>query len=89
METDTLSADGLLGARAATQLVLDELGIENYRFDVEPREGAFEVFVEHDRDGAWHDVRLTEDAAALIAAGRDASVRAEVARRWRARLLGA
>ncbi|MCZ7683581.1 MAG: hypothetical protein M5U28_34335 [Sandaracinaceae bacterium] len=69
--------------------MLDELGIENYRFDVEPREGAFEVFVEHDRDGAWHDVRLTEDATALIAAGRDASVRAQVAGRWRARLLGA
>lgn len=89
METDTLSADGLLGARAATELVLDELGIENYRFDVEPREGAFEVFVEHDRDGAWHDVRLTEEASALIAAARDASVRAEVARRWRVKLLGA
>jgi hypothetical protein len=88
MQTTTLSAEQLLGARAATEHVLDHLGLTNYRFDVEPRESAFEVFIEHERHGAWHDVRLTEDAVSLLAVRRDASVRADVARRWRARLIG-
>lgn len=88
MQTTTLSAEHLLAARAATELVLDALGIANYRFDVEPREEAFEVFVEHEHDGAWHDVRLMEDAAVLLAARRDDAIRAEVVRRWRRRLLG-
>jgi hypothetical protein len=83
---DTLSIDQLLGARAAAELVLDDLGLRNYRFDVEPREDRFEVLVEHERDGAWHDVRFTEDAAVLLAARTDASTRRAVASRWRERL---
>lgn len=88
MQTTTMSAEQLLGARAATELVLDALGIANYRFDVEPRQDAFEVLIEHELDGAWHDVTLMEDAAVLLAARRDPEIRADVARRWRHRLLG-
>lgn len=88
MEITTLSAEDLLGARAATELVLDAIGLANYRFDVEPREGGFEVFVEHERGGAWHVVQMTESAASLLGVRRDASARDDVVRRWRARLCG-
>jgi len=82
----TLSPTALLGARAATEQILDELGLRNYRFDVEPASSAFEVFVEHERDHAWHAVRLLEEARVLLAAPGDAKVRSEIAERWRARL---
>lgn len=83
---ETLSVDHLLGARAAAELVLDELGLSNYRFDVEPRDERFDVIVEHERDGAWHDVRISEPADTLLAAREDASMRHAVASRWRERL---
>ena len=87
MEGDlTLSPDALLGARAATEQILDELGLRNYRFDVEPASSAFDVFVEHEREGAWHAVRLHEDARVLLDAARRDDARSEVAERWRARL---
>lgn len=82
----TLSSEALLGARAATERILDELGLRNYRFDVEPGASSFDVFVEHERDGAWHAVRLHEEARVLLDASRDRGVRGEVADRWRARL---
>ncbi len=83
-----MSAEDLLGARAAAERVLEHLGLRNYRFDVEPREGGFDVFVEHERDGAWHVARLSEDDAALLDACRDASTCAAIAERWRERLVG-
>ncbi len=82
----TLAIDQLLGARAAAELVLDEVGLRNYRFDVEPKGDHFDVIVEHERDGAWHDVRLIEDASVLLAVRDDASTRRSVASRWRERL---
>lgn len=82
----TLSPDALLGARAATERILDELGLRNYRFDVEPASSAFDVFVEHERDHAWHAVRLHEEARVLLDAGRRDEARREVAERWRAKL---
>jgi hypothetical protein len=82
----TLSPDALLGARAATEQILDELGLRNYRFDVEPASSAFDVFIEHEREGAWHAVRLHEEARVLLDARRSDRARAEVAERWRARL---
>jgi hypothetical protein len=82
----TLSPDALLGARAATEQILDELGLRNYRFDVEPAPAAFDVFVEHEREGAWHAVRLHEEARVLLESGRDRQTRREVAERWRSRL---
>lgn len=86
----TLSMEALLGARSATEQILDELGLRNYRFDVEPGAGAFDVFVEHELEGgAWHAVQLHEEARVLLEAARDGAVRAQVAERWRAKLGGA
>lgn len=85
----TLSMEALLGARSATEQILDELGLRNYRFDVEPGPGAFDVFVEHERGGAWHAVRLHEQAQVLLEAARDGAVRARIAERWRDKLGGA
>lgn len=82
----TLSPDALLGARAATEQILDELGLRNYRFDVEPASSAFDVFVEHEREGAWHAVRLHEEARVLLGARRSDQARREIAERWRAQL---
>jgi hypothetical protein len=82
-----LTIEELVGARAATEQILDGLGITNYRFDVEPAPAAFDVFVEHERDGAWHTVRFQEDAHVLLA--RDPAVRARIAARWRERLFPA
>ena len=87
MDADlTLSPDALLGARAVTEQILDELGMRNYRFDVEPASSAFDVFVEHEHDGAWHAVRLHEEARVLLDAVRSDDARSEIAERWRARL---
>jgi hypothetical protein len=87
-ELITLSAEHLLGAREAARLLLDHLGLRNYRYDVEPAERAFEVFVEHERGGAWHEVKLREPADVLLASARDERARAQVAERWRERLCG-
>lgn len=84
----TLSVEQLLGARHAAEIVLDEIGLSNYRFDVEPRESAFEVYVEHLRGDVWHDVKLEERSDVLLSTRHDPRVRAEVAARWRERLMG-
>lgn len=83
----TLSPTALLGARAATEQILDELGLLNYRFDVEPRDATvFDVFIEHERDGAWHTVGIQEPAKRLLAAPTDPALRGEVRECWRSRL---
>lgn len=83
-----LAPERLIGAREAASSLLDEIGIANYRFDVEPRGQAFEVLVEHARDGEWHTASIHEDGRALLSALRDPAVRAELRERWRARLVG-
>lgn len=83
----TFTAEQLLGARQAAEVVFDEIGLSNYRYDVEPRERSFEVIVEHVFGDVWHDVKLEEPSELLLSAREDRSVRAEIAARWRDRLI--
>ncbi len=83
----TFTAEQLLGARHATEAVLDEVGLSNYRYDLEPREQSFAVLVEHAHGDTWHDVKLEEPRDVLLSARDDRAVRSEIAARWRRRLL--
>lgn len=49
----------LARARELVMELLDELGLAAYRFEAEPREGAWRIVVECEVEGAWQTVNLT------------------------------
>ncbi len=78
----TLSTLALAKARDAAAAILDELGLDAYLFEVEPRDGDWELRVECAVNEGWENVVLRVPAAELQAAVDDEDVRARLRRRW-------
>lgn len=76
----------LATAKEAVFALLDELGIEAYLFEVEPREGQWEVRVECAIEPGWESVMLPVDKFKLLTSREDAAVHAELLAAWRERL---
>ncbi len=58
-------------ARETTARLLEELGLQNYLFDVEPRDGEYVLTVECAAAGAWETTTIAVDAGQLQAARGD------------------
>lgn len=82
-----LSASHILDAREAARAVLDEVGLSNYLFTVDPREGGWELKVEHPVIEGWQTVTLPVDRDLLLASRTDHGARRILAQRWRERIL--
>jgi len=82
-----VTTERLLEAREAARRLLEEVGLRNYRFDVEPKEEIYEIHVEREHRGAWREARLKETPAELLSTLGDDASRDRVVARWRARLL--
>ncbi|MDX1251097.1 MAG: hypothetical protein IDH49_02345 [Gammaproteobacteria bacterium] len=76
----------LAAAKGAAAALLDELGLEAYLFEVEPREGQWELRVECAVEAGWESVMLPVDKPKLLASREDAAVHAELLAAWRERL---
>lgn len=82
-----ISTDELLSAKDAAQALLDRLSLSAYVFEVEPREGDWEVRVECAlQDDGWQRCTLAVDKALLVASARDAGARQRLLADWGERL---
>lgn len=76
------STDELLKATEAARALLDQLRLSAYTFEVEPREGQWEVRVECALAGGWQRSVLGVDKALLLASTQDATVHERLLADW-------
>ena len=81
-----ISTQQLIDAKEATSGLIDQLGLEDYVFDVEPHEDQWEVRVECGHGGMWQSVTLMVDAARLRASRDNATERTQLLKEWGERL---
>ena len=79
----SLSRNELLQAREVVAQVLEELGLDAYLFEVEPREGQWEIRVECAVEGGWETCRLSADKEYLLRGTEDAVVHEVLIDNWR------
>lgn len=83
-----VSISELAVARQVVGAVLGELGLETYLFEVEPREGQWEIRVECAAADGWETCRLTADKDYLLRGRDDAVVHAVLLDAWQEALSG-
>lgn len=66
--------------------LLERLGLEAYLFEVEPREGPWEVRIDCAMSGGWQSVNLAVEKERLLASRHDDAICRELLHGWRARL---
>jgi hypothetical protein len=79
----TPSTYELAQAREVVSRVLDELGLDAYLFEVEPRQGQWEIIVECPVADGWETCRLSADKEYLLRGADDAVVHAVLSDNWR------
>lgn len=85
----TLSIIELARARETSAALQDELGLDAYLFEVEPRDEQWELKVECAvaAEGAWESTTLRVPKDMLLMSQDDASIRQCVLTEWRGRLV--
>lgn len=78
-----LSAEELAQMRMNVSTLLDELRLDAYLFDIEPRPGQWEIRVECATDNGWGTFRLTADSDYLLHGRDDAVAHAVLLDNWR------
>lgn len=73
----------------AVRQVLGELGLDAYRFTVDPNGKERQVRVEYAATDGWRSTTLRVDGATLIESLDDARARGNISRQWRDRLANA
>lgn len=70
-------------ATRATEVLLEELGLEAYVYEVEPRDGPWEVVVECPiTGGGWQTVTIEASLEQLLSSLDEAEVRQSLVRQW-------
>jgi len=80
------SALDIRESRAAIERILDELGLRDFVFTIEPKEQVWELHVECSTEQGWQTVALPADLAELRASRHDGAVRERLRETWRRRL---
>ncbi len=73
-------------AKEATSHLLEQLGLETYVFEVEPREGPWEVHIDCALGDGWQTLTLPVDIDRLLGASSDETVRRQILKDWNERL---
>ena len=73
----------LAQAKDAAAVLLEELGLSAYVFEVEPRNGPWQVRIDYAAGGVWQSLTLPVDAAELNAVFTDNAARRTLIERWR------
>lgn len=81
-----ISRSELMTATLAADNLLEQLGLETYRFAVEPRGERWDVQVEFSRNGLWTTLVLPVHHDDLVASARDEALRRTILESWRAEL---
>lgn len=78
----------LAQAKEAVSTLLDQLGVAEYLFQVEPRNGLWEVCIDCAAEEAWQSLTLTVDVTDLLQVEHNATVRQQLVTEWAAKLYG-
>lgn len=78
-----LSGKELTQAKETVAALLEALGLSAYLFEVEPREGHWEVRVECALDSGWQSATFAVDDALLVATRTNAPARDALLADWR------
>lgn len=81
-----LTTDELVAAKEAVARLLDELRLAAYLFEVEPREGDWEVRIECELEDGWRITHLDIAKDDILASARDPLMRASLLRTLRTHL---
>ncbi|UJR84112.1 hypothetical protein [Sandaracinus amylolyticus] len=86
--------DGLLEARAASAALFEELGLEGFLFEIEPRVDTDDVvvlleWVRGGPEGTWTSTRVVVDGEQLLRSRADGATRELLLQQLRARVKGA
>lgn len=81
-----LTTDELIAAKEAVARLLDELRLAAYLFEVEPREGDWEVRIECELEDGWRITHLEIPKGQILASAHDSKVRASLLRTLRMHL---
>ena len=76
------STDELLKATEAARALLDQLCLSAYTFEVEPREGEWEVRVECAIADGWQRSVLSADKSSMLASAQDPDAREHLLADW-------
>ena len=81
-----MSTIELAKAKDAVAAILEGLGLSAYLFEVEPRDGRWELRMDCATAEGWQSLQLQVEKDRLLAAATDPAVREELARAWRGQL---
>ena len=73
----------LAQAKDAATALFEQLGLAEYLFDVEPRDGPWQVRIDCAANGGWQSLILDVDPDQLLRIQEDARARDELLERWR------
>ena len=82
----TLSTGELIAAKEAVAGLLEELRLAGYLFEVEPREGDWEVRIECELEDGWRITHLDIAKDQILASVHEPKVRASLLRTLRTHL---
>lgn len=81
-----LSSADLIQAREAAAELLEELRLDAYLFEIEPRNGQWELRVECAIEEGWETMTLSVPKSLLLAGRDDRAARRRLLTDWRERL---
>lgn len=76
----------LAQAKEAVSMLLEQLGVAAYLFEIEPREGPWSLRIDCALDDGWQSVALPVDKSLLVASREDIRAREHLLDEWRAQL---
>lgn len=79
----------LAQAKDATNVLLEEIGLSAYVFEVEPRSGPWHVRIDYASGGVWQSLTLPVESAELIDVVSNNAARRKLVERWRKALVSA
>lgn len=84
----TLSAEELILAREAANVILEELELDAYLFEVEAEDAHYHLIIECacQTNGGWADITLTMPKDQLLAGFSDAKLKQQLFAYWNKKL---
>lgn len=76
----------LAQAKEAVSMLLDQLEVAEYLFEVEPRNGLWEVRIDCAAEGAWQSLTLPVDVTDLLQVEHNPTRRQQLITEWSVKL---
>jgi hypothetical protein len=81
-----ISTVELIEAKEAANDLLEQLGLDAYLFEIEPRDERWELRIDCAIEQGWQSARLPVDKSLLLASHKESGARERLLSEWRTRL---